>query len=603
MNEAPGADGWLLPPGARRPARLLPLGTLGGGGGPVVDDRGLVTPGGEDGGWSVDWWVAAEDRWHLPAAEAGVRQSLLNGSPVVETRQRIPGGDAVQRTYGFVARDGSERVVVEVANDSAVPVAVALAVRPFGPTGPADMAGPVDMAGPAATADLRGPGGVGRLGLLADERTVTRDGEPVIVLPRRPAGATWSAGDGADIVAVVTGGTAPFLAPTPAGHPDPSRRATAAFVFPLPHRQALRFLLALPGSSFTAGAAGAVPSAQQVAKGWTAQADRGPRFELPDPLAAAVAVARRRLMLWGADVELAPALDQLGLHDDVEAVLASMALPGSTFGGGQPAAAYLVSLATHLRLTANFELVAASADSIAAAVATLTPARRSLRRRRRTTAGPGVPEAPKAMAAAAELFDALGDGRAAADARRVAGELGPSEPVGDGPDVMDLDPLAPAASTTELRRLAFSTIGAVRQLLVDDVHPRRLDLLPGWSPRWYGQALEVHDLPTAAGRLSFALRWHGTRPALLWDLQDRAGPVELRSGALDPSWRVAARRGEALLAECEPPAGGDLAIAQEPTSAGFATSAQPPVSVWSIVPPSDPAGSPPAGQPEEGSFS
>jgi len=592
VSDAVGGDGWLLPPGARRPARLLPLGTLGAGVGAVIDDRGLVTPGGEDGGWSVDWWVAAEDRWHLPAAEAGVRQSLLDDSPVVETRLRIPGGDAVQRTYGFVARDGSQRLVVEVANDSAVPVAVAVAVRPFGPTGPAHPPGSM------------GAGGIGRLGLNPDERTVTRDAEPVMVLPRKPAGATWSAGDGGDIVAVVTGGAAPYLAPSPGGHPDPSRRATAAFVFPLPHRQLLRFLLPLAGSALTAGSADAVPTAQQVAKGWTAQADRGPRFELPDPLRAAIAVARRRLLLWQPDVELAPALDQLGLHDDVEAVLAPLARPGTTFGGGQPAAAYLTALATHLRLTGNVELVAASADSIIAAVAVLTRSRRSLRRRRqKTTAGQVVGEGPEAMAAAAELFDALGDRRAAVDARRVAAELGLTSRSSEGFDPMDLDPLAPAASQTELRRLATATISSVRQLLVDDEDPARLQLLPGWSPRWYGQPLEVHDLPTAAGRLSLALRWHGTRPALLWDLQDRSGPVELRSGVLAPSWSAGARRGEALLGECEPPDDGDLATAQEPRPAGFATSVQPPVSVWSIGPPSDPAGSPPAGQPEEGSFS
>lgn len=578
MSDAVGGDGWLLPPGARRGARLLPLGTLGGGGGAVVDDRGLVTPWGEAGGWSVDWWVAAEDRWHLPAAETGVRQSLLDDSPVVETRLRIPGGDAVQRTYGFVARDGSQRLVVELANESAVPVAVAVAVRPFGPTGPPD------------PPDLKGPGGIGRLGLNPDERTVTRDGEPVIVLPRKPAGATWSTGDGADIVAAVTGGAAPFLAPIPARHADPSRRATAAFVFPLPHRQALRFLLPLPGSNLATSTVGAVPTAQQVAKGWSAQADRGPRFELPDPLRAVVAVARRRVLLWEADVELAPALDQLGLHDDVEAVLASLALPGATFDGAQAAGAYLVALGTHLRLTANVGLVAASADSIAAAVARLTGPRRSLRRRK-PAAGQGVQTAPEAMASAAELFDALGDGRAAADARRVTAELGVASRPGNGIDPLDIGPLAPAASTAGLRRLAVSTIAAVRHLLVEDEDPGRLHLLPGWSLRWYGHPFEVHDLPTAAGRLSFALRWHGSRPALLWDLQDGGGPAELRSAALDPSWSAGAPRGEALLRECDPPDNGHTATGREPHAVGFAMSAQPPVSVWSIGPPSDPPGS------------
>ena len=35
----------------------------------IVDPRGLVTPW--VGGWSLDWWIGAEDRWHLPSREIG----------------------------------------------------------------------------------------------------------------------------------------------------------------------------------------------------------------------------------------------------------------------------------------------------------------------------------------------------------------------------------------------------------------------------------------------------------------------------------------------------------------------------------------------------
>jgi hypothetical protein len=38
----------------------------------IVDPRGLVSPW--PGGWSLDWWIGAEDRWHLPSREAAVRQ-------------------------------------------------------------------------------------------------------------------------------------------------------------------------------------------------------------------------------------------------------------------------------------------------------------------------------------------------------------------------------------------------------------------------------------------------------------------------------------------------------------------------------------------------
>ena len=65
-------------------------------------------------------------------------------------------------------------------------------------------------------------------------------------------------------------------------------------------------------------------------------------------------------------------------------------------------------------------------------------------------------------------------------------------------------------------------------------------------PSGSGQIIAVHDVPLRGGSLSFAVRWHGARPALLWDAP--AG-VELRAPALDPAWSAATGVGETLLAE------------------------------------------------------
>jgi hypothetical protein len=112
------------------------VGVLGG------DWRAHVTPWGAmrmwDAGGTLDWWVAADDRWHDPSREPTVRQARLDGTPVVETRLRIPGGDAVHRVYAVA--DGGGYTVVEIENDSPLPIAVAFDGMPLlSPRPPTDM--------------------------------------------------------------------------------------------------------------------------------------------------------------------------------------------------------------------------------------------------------------------------------------------------------------------------------------------------------------------------------------------------------------------------------------------------------------------------------
>ncbi|HTD50603.1 MAG TPA: hypothetical protein VK771_08385 [Acidimicrobiia bacterium] len=86
---------------------------------------------------------------------------------------------------------------------------------------------------------------------------------------------------------------------------------------------------------------------------------------------------------------------------------------------------------------------------------------------------------------------------------------------------------------------------ALRAVLVRDRHTS-VELLPGFAPEWLGQALTVASLPLRTGPLSFALRWHGPRPALLWDAPRG---VELAIPTLDPTWSSNTTAGDVLLAE------------------------------------------------------
>lgn len=104
-----------------RPTTHL-VGIRGGSWYALVNERGSIRP--SDGSSPLDWFVAADDRWHDPAMEGTVRQERRGGLPLIETRLRVPSGDVVQRVYGVV-NDGL-LIVVEFENQSTLPVAVAV---------------------------------------------------------------------------------------------------------------------------------------------------------------------------------------------------------------------------------------------------------------------------------------------------------------------------------------------------------------------------------------------------------------------------------------------------------------------------------------------
>jgi hypothetical protein len=528
-----------------------------------VDLAGLVQGG--DARWALDWWIGAEDRWHLPSREASVAQVLIGSSPVVETRLRVPSGDAVHRAYAALGPSGEDVVVVEVENATKVPFAVALALRPYG----------VDALGALPTVALEGP-------------VVRVDGEPVLVLGRSPgrvAGSTGAEGDAATVV--LAGGAAPV---GPVALDCPDGRASLALVFPLAHTAKLRVVLPAPGTDVRVLDPLVFPSADQVASGWVTHTRRAARLEVPERrLREALAASARHLLLAEPGPEVAAGLDLLGLHD--EAARALFADPEALAATGSPGTA-LHAIARHHALTGDRDLAAASASTVALLAASMARRGDAADRAR----GHGV------LAEAARLLDAAGEPRGAADlralaarplegaapsgsdarpgARRPADELwavgdrlrrGDATAMADLASVLDLAsptfawptavPAAPLDAGTGLGHdpaANAALVAALRHLLVDEADglgPPGLVLSPSVPEAWLGAGWEVHDLPTAHGRLSYAVRWHGDRPALLWELEPRADdlvgdgrPVVLTIPGLDPSWRSTELRGEALLA-------------------------------------------------------
>ncbi len=97
------------------------------------------------------------------------------------------------------------------------------------------------------------------------------------------------------------------------------------------------------------------------------------------------------------------------------------------------------------------------------------------------------------------------------------------------------------------RNEAALFLNAMREVLALD--RRRsvdaVDLLPGFPPDWLGLGVGIHDAPARCGaHLSAALRWHGDRPALLWET---SSPITLRCPRFDSGFSTRACAGEVLL--------------------------------------------------------
>jgi hypothetical protein len=187
---------------------------------------------------------------------------------------------------------------VELENQSAVPVAVAFAIRPYNPDG------------------------LVALGLIQlDDHTVVVDGRPALHLPRPPAGVAGSILVAGDCVHRVTAGQG---IPGPLDVEDPEGLAQAAVVYPLPHRSTIRVAMPLaPGRPRSSAGVPRKnshrdlppaidtmrwPAAADVARGWQAHLRRGLRVELPDARLQAVIDANRAdLLLFHTGNNVTPA--------------------------------------------------------------------------------------------------------------------------------------------------------------------------------------------------------------------------------------------------------------------------------------------------------
>ena len=483
--------------------------------GPVaaVHHDGSVTPVGA--GWLICWAVGAEDRWHIAAEEAAVRSRLVDEMPVTETAMRVPGGDVRQRAAAV--RDAAGRaVVLEFINDTPVPVSLALAVVP----GCVELQSGVGVARPRAGCGSERGVNAGRVA-RAEVRgsRMVADGRVAVDLGRTPGG-TVSAEAG-DVWRAVRAGPA-------AGDCEARSRsglATAAAVMPLVPRAPLRVVVPIEGSAVrprdTEGAAG----------GWRAVVARAAEAQLPlesqerawrKGTAAAILAAGGRSAARAARAAIL--LDRLGMPDEAdrgrEVVLGEAEKAELPSGDAVAALRALASRRLRCgRTSALAEWAGLLAESARDRLDTIT------------------------LEQVATALEAEASG-AARDARRLLARIRGRES-SDPASVADGDLRAALRSSTAFGGDGLVGIEQIMGRLLEET-PDGLVLLADCPPSWIGAPIDVRSMVTRHGPLSFSLRWHGARPALLWERGPVPGIV-VRCG-LDGAWSSTDTAGEALLA-------------------------------------------------------
>ena len=413
-----------------RPAAHV-LGIRGGGWNAIVNERGSIRL--NDGSPVLDWHIAADDRWHDPSTEPSVRQTRRAGVPVIETRLRIPGGDAIQRVYAVA--DAGGLVVIEITNESTLPIAVAF-TRPD----------------------------------LISSRTPSPRGAQGIELP------------------------------------------VGSVVFPVAHGSTLRVALSAPLNVANESAnvdVERLPSFEQLQKGWLKAVEQAGYVIVPEGAVAPLVTRLRSdaLILSGHEIE------DWGI--------------GAGGDCANDPVAYMLTLQELLRmgekLTGDSSQIRVDhAARLAQCVETL------LKDHKKSSVLPWDVE--RALFAAQFVFARMGENRAADDV--AAAQLRMSS-AAEPPNVMP----------TDIRAIAW-----VEEKMVAVQRDGSVQIFGRGIPRlWLGANLECHRV--SAGPMhtvSFGIRWHGEKPALLWEVSGPAG-VKLNAGLCDPTWGSVEPTGETLL--------------------------------------------------------
>ena len=98
------------------------------------------------------------------------------------------------------------------------------------------------------------------------------------------------------------------------------------------------------------------------------------------------------------------------------------------------------------------------------------------------------------------------------------------------------EPTGGFSSSERLQDLFASALFLLmfRRSLVSQPDSSTVALFPSYTAKWFNVSVEVSNMPTTNGEVGYAVRWHGDRPALLWEGKVNSQITLLLRGLIQP---------------------------------------------------------------------
>jgi hypothetical protein len=495
-------EDWHIPAPTRP---LIELAPRQGAAACLVDQYGRIQVVGQS--WCIDLTLAGGARWVASSETERVKQNVV-APGVIETTVQTPSGPVVQRVAAGVVA-GEPVAIVEIENTAGVAIAAGAVIRPL---------------------KLHGRGFVAEA--EADRVGFTIDGTRVVRFDREPTAV--AASEDADLLqnmppAEATTATASAVSKAGA--------AQVGAVWPLAYTATLRFIVEL---SQPTSLSASVPSTADVQRGWEAHLGQGMRVDVDElPIAESLATSTRSLLTLWPEITDTPssiiALSESGFGrdagrlfellercDDDDAVLRSL-MRWAQLGEQEH---QLEDLERILGRLAQAGHAVARRDGTIAGPAWLQDAAVALGGRLHQIDQPDVAERIQSITGASFEARPPGERLAQLDKERDKRGVWPNQ-----------------------MHAATHYVRAVRNAVIDDAGAE-IRLLPNLPELWRGRTIDVLGLPVSNGNVSFGLRWHGPRPALLWEASlAPEAPFQLTVPGIDPDFSTTERAGETLLAD------------------------------------------------------